>query len=819
MSKKFTKKRVRKKGVAVSLALSLALSGSLFPHDADAATVKNDKIGKKQEQMKVLHKFDKNNSKKELKVSWDKKRGVPDFVSGVLSDKPVKSKEDLLQYLENQAELFDLTAGSFKILDVKEDELGMTHYKTQLTVDDIPVYGAELSVHTNKDGKVIAMNGQVEPKLANIKWSKRVKVSEKKAIKKAEKVLDFKPTKETYTSEPTADLYLYKDKNRWLPVYLIELQYLSPEPGRDFVFVSAVNGKVVHHYNALHEATGSGIGVNGDTKTLNTYLKNGQYYLYDDTKPMNGVIRTYTANNGSSLPGSDVLDADNNFNATSQAAAVDAHYNAGVTYDYFYNTHNRNSYDNNGSDIISTVHYGNNYNNAFWNGSQMVYGDGDGSTFIPLSGALDVVAHELTHAVTDTSADLVYELQPGALNESFSDVFGVIVDAEDSELDWLLGEDVYTPDTPGDALRSISNPEQYNQPAHMDDYRNLPNTREGDWGGVHTNSGIPNKAFYYIASDIGLDKSGNIYYRALTTYLTSQSDFNDARDALLQSATDLYGASSAEYQAVADGYAAVGIGGGTDPGGEDTYEPNNSISDAYGPITTGTTYNSYISSASDVDYYKFDASTTGNISVSLSNLPGDYDVYLYNSNGSLVAQSENGGTSSESISYSASNTGTYYVKVVGYNGASSTSTAYALNVTYPSDSSSTAQWYYETASADTPHPYPDNYNNGHTYSKPGAQKVAIHFSRFETEAGYDFVNVKDKNGNVIAQHDGTKSAFWVIVDGDEITVNLVSDGSITDYGYHIDQVAYFNDQPLLKGDNTIVKDEQKADTTFKTPIE
>ncbi|WLD92509.1 M4 family metallopeptidase [Alkalihalobacillus sp. AL-G] len=805
------RKKFRKKGVTFGLALSLVFSGSLLPQDGNAATVKNDKIDKKQKQLEILHGYDKNSSKKELKVSWDQQRGIPDFVSGVLSDKVVNSKAEVLQYLENHKQLFDLQAGDFQVVDVQKDELGMTHYKTQLTVDDIPVYGAELSLHTNTDGKVVAINGQVEPKLDHVKWNKRVKVSKEDAVKNAEKVLDFIPTEESYTAEPTAVLYLYKDKSHWLPVYLVELQYINPIAGREFVFVSAVNGKVVNHYNALqHSAeTGSGVGVNGDTKTLNTWLENGTYYLYDTTKPMNGIIRTYTANNGTSLPGSDVTDSDNYF---TDGAAVDAHYNAGVTYDYFYNTHNRNSYDGNGSDIVSTVHYENNYNNAFWNGSQMVYGDGDGSTFDPLSGSLDVVAHELTHAVTDTSANLVYQDQSGALNESMSDVFAVIVEAGAGDFDWLLGEDVYTPGTSGDALRSISNPPAYNQPDHMDDYYY---TSE-DNGGVHTNSGIPNKAFYYIGSDIGLDKSGDIYYRALTTYLTSQSDFNDARSALLQSAADLYGSSSVEYQAVADGYSAVGIGGSSS---SDTYEPNDSISAAYGPLTSGTNYNSFIWSSSDVDYYKFNTSSTGNISVSLSNLPGDYDVYLYNSNGSLVAQSENAGTSSESISYSASSTETYYVKAVGYNGASSTTTAYALNVTYPSDSSSTAQWYYETATADTPHPYPNDYNSGHTYSKPGAQKVAIHFSQFETEAGYDFVYVKDKNGNVISQHDGTKSSFWVTVDGDEITVNLVSDYMITAYGYHIDQVAYYNDQPLLKGENSIVAEENDPETSFKAPIE
>lgn len=240
------------------------------------------------------------------------------------------------------------------------------------------------------------------------------------------------------------------------------------------------------------------------------------------------------------------------FTVKGKKAAVDAHYYAGEVFDYYYDTFGRVSYDNQGADIRSTVHYGSNYNNAAWTGNQMIYGDGDGSTFTYLSGADDIVAHELTHAVTDTTAELVYENQSGALNESFSDVFGFFVDSED----WLMGEDVYTPGTSGDALRSLSNPNAYNQPDHMDEYRNLPNTESGDWGGVHINSGIPNKAAYYTINSIGISKAEDIYYRALTVYLTPSSNFSSARQALIQSAQDLYGSQAAN--AVSNAWSNVG---------------------------------------------------------------------------------------------------------------------------------------------------------------------------------------------------------------------------------------------------------------------
>ncbi|UFT99683.1 M4 family metallopeptidase [Radiobacillus kanasensis] len=781
-----------KKTLTVGMMLTLVVGSLSTPFSPEVSAAKNEQTDQKLEQMKVLEKLEKSNTKKHVKVDWDKKRGVPEFISGDISKSTIDSDEDVLSFLEENRDLFSLKTGSFSILDVTTDELGMTHYKVELKVDDIPVYGSELIVHTDKNGMITSMNGQVEPKLEKVKWKKRVKLTEKEAIHKAETVLSFDPTSKSYSTDPNTKLVLYQDKKKWLPAYLVDLQYIQPEAGRKQVFVSAVNGKIVESIDMTQEAatTGTGVGSDGETVNLQTYQSGGTYYLYDTSKPMDGIIRTYTANQGTSLPGSYVTDSDNNFRSSSQAAAVDAHYFAGLTYDYYHETHGRNSYDNNGSDLVSTVHYGSNYNNAFWNGSQMVYGDGDGSTFSPLSGSLDVVAHELTHAVTDTTANLVYQNQSGALNESMSDVFAVIIEAESGDFDWQLGEDVYTPGTPGDALRSLENPELYDQPSHMDDYYNT----SADNGGVHTNSGIPNKAFYYIASDIGLDKSGDIYYRALTNYLTSQADFEDARNALLQSAVDLYGANSTEYQAVTDGYAAVGIGSNSGTN-NDTYEPNDTTSEAH-QIENGTNYDSYIYSGSDVDYYTFTSSEAGTIQASLTNLPGDYDFYLYNSSGTLLAQSENSSNNSESISYSASATGTYFLKVVGYNGASSSSTAYQLSATYPTGSQETAQWYYESASAETAHPYANNYTGGHTYTKSGAQKVALHFSKFETEAGYDYVEIKDKNENVTATYDGTKSDFWVIVDGDTISTNLVTDYSVTKYGYKIDQVGYFSDQQL-----------------------
>lgn len=317
--------------------------------------------------------------------------------------------------------------------------------------------------------------------------------------------------------------------------------------------IDAETGQVVDKLNMIKEAatTGTGKGVLGDTKQININSVSGGYTLQDLTQQGTLSAYNYDANTGQAYL---MQDKDKNFVDDEQRAGVDANYYAKETYDYYKNTFGRESYDNQGSPIISIAHVNNfqgqdNRNNAAWIGDKMIYGDSDGRTFTALSGANDVVAHEITHGVTQQTANLVYRSQSGALNESFSDVFGYFIDDED----FLMGEDVYTPGVGGDALRSMSNPERFGQPSHMNDfvYTNSDN------GGVHTNSGIPNKAAYNTIRSIGKQRSEQIYYRALTVYLTSNSDFQDAKASLQQAAFDLYGDGIA--QQVGQAWDSVGV--------------------------------------------------------------------------------------------------------------------------------------------------------------------------------------------------------------------------------------------------------------------
>ncbi len=281
-------------------------------------------------------------------------------------------------------------------------------------------------------------------------------------------------------------------------------------------------------------------------------------------------IRVYDAKNLQDLPGEEVLDPGNSTNP----AVKEAYDGADGTYNMYFDVYERNSIDDRGMSIISTVQFDANYNNAFWDGRQMVYGDGDGDLFNRFTIAVDVMGHELTHGVTEYEAGLVYYDQPGALNESMSDVFGSLLKQRTlnqtaDAADWLIGEGLFTSKINGTALRSMKAPgTAYDdpvigkdpQPAHMRDYVRLP--RSDDGGGVHINSGIPNHAFYLTAMEIGgyaWETAGKIWYIALRDLLRYNSSFQSAANRTYQVAGVMYGSGSKEQLAVKKGWTGVGI--------------------------------------------------------------------------------------------------------------------------------------------------------------------------------------------------------------------------------------------------------------------
>jgi bacillolysin len=314
----------------------------------------------------------------------------------------------------------------------------------------------------------------------------------------------------------------------------------------------------------------------GKVKLDTTKNADGTYSLEDGSRGK-GVV-TLDAQNKQRPSGAVAIKDDNDVwgeagDPERNLAAVDAHYGAQMTYDFYKNVLGRDSLDGKGEKLISNVHIGTKYVNAFWDGKQMNYGDGDGKTAGPLT-TLDIAGHEITHGLTERTAGLIYRGESGGLNEAFSDIMGTGVEWYASQqnaavkFDWAVGEDAWTPQNgdPTDALRYMDDPTKDNY--SIDHYSKYPQQTE-----VHGSSGIANNAFYLLVNGgtnrtsketvdggIGMEKGLKIYYRALAHYMTPSTTFAQAREATLQAATDLYGASSTEVQKVKESWKAVGVG-------------------------------------------------------------------------------------------------------------------------------------------------------------------------------------------------------------------------------------------------------------------
>ncbi|MFZ5942419.1 MAG: M4 family metallopeptidase [Bacteroidota bacterium] len=462
-------------------------------------------------------------------------------------------------------------AANLKIKVIDEDAQGTTHIKAIQFYRGIRVYGAEATLHLTDTREVFT--GRLCPVKNGLSINPQVTPAQ--ALDRAKTDLGTRTVLKDPTEEqkklmpapgPETELVVYcPDKGEPVLCYAVSLRPNIIESWK--YFISAENGEILFRFNETKSdgpASASAYDLNGILRSIETYLENGTYYLYDVAEEMyntttgEGVILTLDANNTSTnnLSYSYITSADNNWN---YPTAVSAHYNAIATYRYFKNTFNRNSINDQGGDILSLINVteedGSSMENAFWSGYAAFYGNG-GSAFKPLAGALDVTAHELGHGVVGNTANLEYYGQSGAINESYADIFGAMVDRDD----WLIGEDVTrTSYISTGALRDMSDPHNDNfngwQPKHMSEIY----LGEEDNAGVHTNSGIGNYAYYLFATAVSKEKAEQVFYRALVYYLTTKSQYIDLRIAVIQAATDLYGESSAEVDEAKSAFDAVGI--------------------------------------------------------------------------------------------------------------------------------------------------------------------------------------------------------------------------------------------------------------------
>jgi Zn-dependent metalloprotease len=449
-------------------------------------------------------------------IAWHERTGVPDFITAdrrrpiplTVGPSSLDSPQDVaLRFFIEYAPLFRMVdpAGELTINRVEDDALGMHHVRMEQRVDGRPVFGAQLIVHLTPHNQVVAVNGKFAP---------QAKVPANPALTLAQAYARARQDLSDSRNPGTTDDGRPKLRDSQLLVFNPALLDQGPNenhlayrlmiddpamPAIWIVFVDAVTGDTLFRYNNLET---------GRDRVI---------YDLDGSTTLPGTS-CYTESGPVGTPSADCVDA---FDFTGQ------------TYDYFFTNFNRDGYDDAGATMKASVRY-DNWANASWNGVQTTFGPG--------WAVKDVVAHEWTHAVTEHTANLIYSFQSGALNESFSDVFSAMVDDDD----WLEGEDLAI-----GAIRSLANPAAFGDPGKLSDYL----CTLGDNGGVHTNSNIANHAAYLMAAGdtyngftitgIGRPATGQIYYRALTQYLTSTANFGDAYAALLNACDDLYGVGSA----------------------------------------------------------------------------------------------------------------------------------------------------------------------------------------------------------------------------------------------------------------------------------
>jgi len=487
-------------------------------------------------------------------------------------------------------------AYSFTVIRKESDELGFLHIRYQLNYNKIPVLGSVVIAHLN-NGYLNAFNGEV---FKISESNTQVKLNESVCLKialdstNAQSYLWQVPEEEAAIKEikedihatwfPKAELiYVPEDLNFMNKTFYLTYKFnvhASVPRTAENMYIDVNTGKLVARENQLHTTD-----VNGKAITKYSGTKN---IITDSTAPFNYRLRENTRGGGvytlNLKKGTnyglavDFLDSNNiwnNINANKDEVATDCHWGAETTYDYFKNKFNRNSYNNNNARINSFVHYSSNYDNAFWDGIRMTYGDG--SSFKPLT-SLDVCGHEIAHAVTSNSANLIYSYQSGQLNESFSDIFGNAVEryGKPTSYSWKIGEEItYS----GTGLRNMADPRVKGHPrCYLGTYWYAG---AGDNGGVHLNSGVQNWWFYLITEggigtndfsnafkvdSLGILSAEKIAYRNLTVYLTPTSQYSDARFYSIQAAKDLFGQCTKEVIAVTNAWYACNVGPKYDSG-------------------------------------------------------------------------------------------------------------------------------------------------------------------------------------------------------------------------------------------------------------
>lgn len=555
-----------------------------------------------------------------VQITYDPSTELPILIEGSPNDLPelrgaplIQKGQQYLDFFKRELKISDPRA-EFVLVQESKDELEQTHLRLRQQYQGIEIYGSEVLLHLHKD-QVYMFNGRyfASPQLKNL----LPKITEANALQialaeigKSEKVRTFGPQEMLAVGQQVAkkQLVIYhpqvRDEKATLCWYFeIAPSFLS----RWAYFVDAQTGEVLHKHTLVCKfnhtagktephahghlsiaedqtlnlptavdgpATAQATDLLGVRRNINTYLVGTTYFLLDASKDMfqptaskmpdepEGAIITLDLRN--TAEGSAFFLTSNN-NTWNNPTAISAHYNAGVAYDYFKKTFNRLSINGRGGNIISLINVadddGSALDNAYWNGEAMFYGNGK-SELKALARGLDIAGHEMSHGVIQNTANLNYENESGALNESFADIFGAMIDRDD----WKIGEDVVQISAfPSGALRDMENPNNggrsLNDPGWQPATYSQRYMGTEDNGGVHINSGIPNRAFVVFAGKVGKNSAEQVFFAALSKYLTRSSRFVDARIAVVRAARERGG--DAMAKSAEEAFDAVGIVAGT----------------------------------------------------------------------------------------------------------------------------------------------------------------------------------------------------------------------------------------------------------------
>tara|TARA_R110002049_G_scaffold200971_1_gene371665 strand:- start:1385 stop:4921 length:3537 start_codon:yes stop_codon:yes gene_type:complete len=738
-------------------------------------------------------------------IRYTEQSAAPSFISFKADERPTSGSfnQVMKAVFKNSPET------SFKLIKSTVDEIGYTHNTYQQFFKEVKVEHATYVSH-EKNGLIESISGFG---LFLEDFSTSVSVAEQDALSNVLNFIGATTYKwQVFEEEQHIKMIMDDQSASYYPKgeqviiannaeyekadYRLAWKFnvYAHEPmSRNEYYIDAKTKEVIFVNAQIHtgNVTGTAVTAYSGTQTITTDSISSSMYRLRNTERGNGIV-TLDCNTGTSYGAAlDFTDTDNlwnNVNADRDEYATDAHWGAEQTWDYFFNVHNRNSIDGNGFALYSYVHYDQNYANAFWDGQRMTYGDGNPSSVLnsPLT-ALDIAGHEIAHGLTSNTANLIYQRESGALNESFSDIFGTAIEfyARPTNADWLIGDDL------GNSIRSMVNPNAYGDPDTYGgtSWRN-PNcgapTQGNDYCGVHSNSGVQNYWFYLLSeggsgtndlnnaftvNGLGIDTASKIAFRNLTVYLSQNSTFADARFYSIRSAVDLYGPCSPQVESVTNAWYAVGVGQPYIPGVGAEFTSTDTSS-CIAPYRVRFQNNS-----NNAVNYSWDfgdgTSSTQNSPLKTYTTIGNFDVTLIADGGAC------GIDTLLKVGYISVDTANLCNTVLT-NGINTTQTS-CLGKLFDSGGSSGD--------------YEDNFNGTITIAPSGAASVRLDFVNFDVEPGqgnscnYDYMEVFDGpsvnspslgifcNNNIPTSISSTKSS---------ITVRFISDVNTTGTGFEID---------------------------------